>query len=273
MGLSRSPLVLAFLPFALATSGCCCQVGPLALKPPAPPPVKNDNPGPGPAPPPGAGPIDGAWENVTPGFDPRSRGLKVIANNLFAVVVYDRGNKTANLVFGGTSDTQGNTTKESLDFCAAEQQQNLGKSHTLTVQVQGDQMTLTGAGINGAKVNETWKRIAPKEAQTSRFDGVWDIAGGGPLGNDRSLRLIHSNHLLAINYDRNTKLLSWMHGSSLSVLGTTYKETIEFCTPGIQQTLIGKTQTLTAQLQGNQFRLTGALTNGGPIDEMWQRAK
>ena len=64
-----------------------------------------------------------------------------------------------------------------------------------------------------------------------------------------------------------------MHGSSLSVLGTTYKETIEFCTPGIQQTLIGKTQTLTAQLQGNQFRLTGALTNGGPIDEMWQRAK
>ncbi|MDY3562226.1 hypothetical protein R5W23_003688 [Gemmata sp. JC673] len=109
---------------------------------------------------PAAAGLDGAWENVTPGFNPNLRQIKHINGNQFTWVIWDRTRRTAVLVSGGTCSLQGNVYKEVIEYCGAGiQEQLLGREQVLTVESNGDRVTFSGVLTSGVRINETYQRM------------------------------------------------------------------------------------------------------------------
>jgi len=62
-----------------------------------------------------------------------------------------------------------------------------------------------------------------------------------------------------------------MHGGPYTFKDNIYKHKIEYTSPGIQATLLGTEQSLTAKVRGESMDVTGVLTNGVRINETWTR--
>ncbi len=108
----------------------------------------------------GASGLDGAWENVTPGFNPALRQVKHINGGQFTWTISDRSRGIMVLMSGGSCTVQGNSYKETIEYCnPGIQERLLGQEQTLTVQLQGDQVTFTGVLTSGVQINETFQRL------------------------------------------------------------------------------------------------------------------
>lgn len=103
------------------------------------------------------------------------------------------------------------------------------------------------------------------------MEGAWEYARGPIAPNLRGVKVVVGNQLIATIYDRNTKKAVILNGATFTLDGSSYKENIEFCTPGIQQILLGKEQAFTARFSGDNVDVIGTLSNGNPIDESWKR--
>src|SRR5207244_1912450 len=110
-----------------------------------------------------------------------------------------------------------------------------------------------------------------QKSSANAMEGAWEFSRGPIPANLRGIKLVVGNQLIATVYDRNRKTMVLLNGATFTRDGTSYKENIEFCSPGIQRVLLGKQQSFTIKLAGDNIDVTGTLSNGNPIDESWKR--
>lgn len=91
---------------------------------------------------------------------PGWKEIKLISGGHFIWVIYDGQRKNKAYTGGGTYKIDGNQCIENLEFMT-EPDANafIGKDQHLTIKLEGNNLVLTGTLSNGAKMNETWKRV------------------------------------------------------------------------------------------------------------------
>lgn len=87
----------------------------------------------------------------------------------------------------------------------------------------------------------------------------------------RQIKVINRTHFVWVTYERNTGRPFVVGGGTYTFDGKVYKETFEFGSRGIPQQLLGKEQSLKVDLAGGEWQLSGTLTNGMRIREVWRR--
>jgi hypothetical protein len=107
--------------------------------------------------------LEGTWEH-TFANEPRLRQIKVINQDHFIWVTYDKESRVPVTAAGGTYTLEGDTYKERVEFGrfgTRELQDVVGKEQTFRIKLEGDTLTLTGTLSNGQELREVWKRVKP----------------------------------------------------------------------------------------------------------------
>lgn len=86
----------------------------------------------------------------------------------------------------------------------------------------------------------------------------------------RQIKVINKDHFIWVTYDRESKTPMAVAGGTYNLNGKTYKELIEF---GLRPENIGKEQTFNVEIEGDKLTLTGTLTNGMKLNELWTKVK
>ena len=110
------------------------------------------------------------------------------------------------------------------------------------------------------------------KAERGRLEGTWEHALEGAPGH-RQVRIINQTHFVWVTYEREGGKPLLLGGGTYTFDGKTYKEKYEFGGPGLPAELVGKEQTFTAELEGDQWTHAGTLSNGFRVREVWNRVK
>jgi hypothetical protein len=110
----------------------------------------------------------------------------------------------------------------------------------------------------------TWKLVSMKYGDATEFTNF-------PDGQQR-LKLITQTHFTWVQYDMSTKKVQSVAGGSYTLEGDIYTETIEFAGEGMTTYLGGK-HAFTITINGDKFFLSGQLSDGLKIEEIWQKVK
>jgi hypothetical protein len=107
--------------------------------------------------------IEGTWEHTFEG-EPRIRQIKVINQDHFIWVTYEKESGLPLAAAGGGYTLQGNTYKERVEFGrfgTDELQKTVGKEQTFQIKIEGDTLLQVGTLSNGQELREVWKRVKP----------------------------------------------------------------------------------------------------------------
>jgi hypothetical protein len=107
------------------------------------------------------------------------------------------------------------------------------------------------------KVEGTWEHTFPNEPAL------------------RQVKVINQDHFIWATYDRESKIPVAVAGGSYKLDGNTYTERVEFGRFGTDQLqqIVGKEQTFNVEIVGDTLTLTGTLSNGMELREVWTRVK
>ena len=109
--------------------------------------------------------VEGTWEHVVPDGSPevpRTRQLKVINQDHFMWITYDRESKLSQTSAGGSYTLEGNTYQERVEFGrfgTPELQTLVGQEMTYEIEIYGDLMIMTGDLPFGQRLREVWRRV------------------------------------------------------------------------------------------------------------------
>ena len=111
-----------------------------------------------------------------------------------------------------------------------------------------------------------------KVAERGPLEGTWEqtFQDAPPY---RQVKLINKSHFMWATYDRDTGVLLASAGGTYTFDGETYKEKVEFGSPGIPAELIGEEQTFTVDLDGKTWKHEGTMSNGLQVRETWRRVQ
>jgi len=117
------------------------------------------------------------------------------------------------------------------------------------------------------------------QANNEKIQGAWDLTHEGVnLSKDESqIKLITRNHFVWVTYDTKTKKARIMGGGTYTLTGDDYVEHVDFLGPVPPEAdqafsnLIGKEQRLKVHVNGTRLELSGGLTDGEKIQEVWTR--
>jgi len=87
------------------------------------------------------------------------------------------------------------------------------------------------------------------------------------------VKIINRTHFVWVTYIRADGKPLRVGGGTYTIDGKTYKEKFEFGGPDVPAELVGKEQTFTAELQEDKWTLSGTLSNGLEINEVWRKVK
>ena len=109
------------------------------------------------------------------------------------------------------------------------------------------------------------------QALAQQLQGTWEMFGSQP--GMRQIKLINAHHFTWVFYSRVTQRPVTVAGGRCSFDGDTYTEHVEFGSPGVQHQLVGHDQVFKVKLRGNRMIVTGTLSNGMKINEVWRRVE
>jgi len=122
---------------------------------------------------------------------------------------------------------------------------------------------------------------AQPDSTKSTHLGTWELASlkygdaqdftGFPK-SQRRLKFITPNHFTWVQYDTAGKKVQGVAGGSYTLAEDTYTETIEFVDDGMSSYLGGK-HAFKIKIDGDKFFLSGQLSDGLKIEEIWRRIK
>jgi hypothetical protein len=125
------------------------------------------------------------------------------------------------------------------------------------------QTNVSGNGNSSAPHIGTWKLASYKYSASGNFVPV--------AKGDQHIKLITATHFMWAESDSTTKKVSEMAGGTYTLNGNTYTESIDF---GLgMENYLGHKQTFTLMVEGDQLFLTGMLSDGYHVGEVWQRVK
>jgi hypothetical protein len=109
----------------------------------------------------------------------------------------------------------------------------------------------------------TWKLASYKYSTSGNFNPV-------PKG-EQHIKLITETHFMWAETDTATGKVMGMAGGTYTLKGNTYTESIDF---GIgMDSYLGRNQTFTLLVEGDLLFLTGVLSDGYHVEEVWKRVK
>jgi hypothetical protein len=125
---------------------------------------------------------------------------------------------------------------------------------------------------------------APRELENkSDLVGTWRLVSATYSGSgDRfdyvpdklvHLKQITPTHFTVVTYEAESRKVTIVGGGPYSVEDRGYREKIEYAVGGSLPNLLGKQQSFSLRLEGDRWRLSGKLTDGPMIDELWERVK
>jgi hypothetical protein len=154
--------------------------------------------------------------------------------------------------------------------------ENLGKFNELGAQ--GWELCATTSPTPTQTSSFIFKRPKPIDVQAAvpppglKIWGTWEHTF--PADPDRrQVKVINRTHFLWVTYNRPDGTPLVMAGGTYSIDDKNYKEKVEFGGPGLPAELVGKEQTFTADVVDGKWNLTGTLSNGIEINEIWNRVK
>ncbi|HUU16156.1 MAG TPA: hypothetical protein VMW72_03315 [Sedimentisphaerales bacterium] len=119
-------------------------------------------------------------------------------------------------------------------------------------------------GMKSDSLLGTWELVSYKYGDQKEFSDV--------PKNLRRIKMITDTHSLWVQFDTSTKEIQDGAGGSYSLIGNTYTESKDFACEGMTSYL-GKKHAYTVQVEGDKFILSGALSDGLKIEEVWRRVK
>lgn len=125
------------------------------------------------------------------------------------------------------------------------------------------QIAVTGYANSSAPHIGTWKLASYKYSASGNFVPV--------AKGDQHIKLITENHFMWAESDSATMKVSEMAGGTYTLKGNTYTEAIDF---GVgMDSYLGRKQTFTLMVEGDLLFLSGMLSDGYHVEEVWQRVK
>lgn len=137
-------------------------------------------------------------------------------------------------------------------------------------------LLLMAFGRTGEKVPMETKTA---QVQTSSILGTWKLVsynygGGDELNpaspNSERIKFITEKNFNWVNYSGTDKIVTNSAGGSYTYSGEDYTEKIEFGGQGMAG-FIGKEQKFKVKINNNKMELSGELSNGLRIKELWER--
>ena len=111
----------------------------------------------------------------------------------------------------------------------------------------------------------TWQLVSTKYGDAREFSDV--------SKEEAHIKMLTATHFIWVIYDPKTKLVTASMGGSYRLQGNSYTETIEFYLPDGMKAYLGKEQVFTIKIEGDKLHQSGKLSDGQPIEEIWQRVK
>jgi hypothetical protein len=108
--------------------------------------------------------VEGTWEHTFEN-QPRLKQIKVINQDHFIWVTYDRETKRPVFSAGGTYTLDGDSYTEQVEFGlfgVAAFQDAVGKEHPYDIKIVGNTMTVIDTPTQGQKLREVWRRVSPQ---------------------------------------------------------------------------------------------------------------
>lgn len=116
---------------------------------------------------------------------------------------------------------------------------------------------------NSISILGTWQAVSYKYGSQSNFIDF--------PKNQRNIKLITENYFTGVRLDTTTRKINRMAGGTYTLNGNVYTESIDF---GLGMDLyLRQKQTFTIKVEGNIFLLSGSLSDGLKIEEIWERVK
>ena len=125
---------------------------------------------------------------------------------------------------------------------------------------------------------------AKKEASVTKANpllGTWQLAlykygstssafiVASPVSS--RIKMITDTHFLWVHFDRTTKTISGSAGGTYTLTGDKYTESIDF---GLgMNSYVGTKPAYTVKVEGDKLFLSGDLSEGYQIEEVWERVK
>jgi hypothetical protein len=115
------------------------------------------------------------------------------------------------------------------------------------------------------KLVGTWKLVSKKNQEGKEVEI--------PQGT-RVLKLLTPTHFIAVTHNADGEV-SRASGGSYTLKGDTFEEVPEFAISSTYdlERLKGKPQSFRCKIVGNKWYHSGTLSNGGTIDEEWERVE
>jgi hypothetical protein len=150
--------------------------------------------------------------------------------------------------------------------------ENLGKFNELGAQ--GWELCATTSPTPTQTSSFIFKRPKPINVQAAipppglKIWGTWEhtFPDSPEL---RQVKIINRTHFVWVTYNRRDGTPRSVGGGTYTIDDKNYKEKLEFGSANV----IGKEQTFTGKFEADQWELSGKLTNGVEINEIWNRVK
>jgi hypothetical protein len=116
------------------------------------------------------------------------------------------------------------------------------------------------------------KPQAGGERAESKIEGTWEHTFPDEPGH-LQVKILNRTHFVWVTYNREDGKPLRLGGGTYTLDGKTYKENFEFGGPGLPAELVGKEQTFTAEVEEGKWTLSGTLSNGFEVTEVWRKVK
>ena len=121
----------------------------------------------------------------------------------------------------------------------------------------------------------------PKTSSGSHL-GTWQLTSykygtnqpsfSEPPSSQCRIKLITETHFTWVQFDPANKKVKGLAGGAYSLNGKTYTESIDWADSGMESYL-GSKHGFTIRVEGDKLSLSGSLSDGLKIEEVWQRVK
>jgi hypothetical protein len=116
------------------------------------------------------------------------------------------------------------------------------------------------------------KSVADKVLR-DKIVGTWrPVSNDTRTGSPLAIKHVTKTHFTWVVYDRTTKKVIDTAGGRFWVKDSSCSEQVEYYL-GQDLSLLGKVQTLNCRVEQNRLFLSGVLTRGEKIDEIWERVQ
>jgi beta-lactamase regulating signal transducer with metallopeptidase domain len=157
--------------------------------------------------------------------------------------------------------------------------QNLPPAEVLTTRPAPAKQQETSSTLNDANHKKDVKQLPQTSVESPSILGTWKLvsynySGGGVMhelsGDDQRIKLITKNNFGWVHYLGKDKVVTDSAGGTYTLVGDNYTEYIEYGGAGMTN-YIGKQQLFKVLIEKETLYLSGTLSSGLEIIEVWKR--